>query len=101
MLTGSTLNASGETLCPGTRITIPGKNGHIPLFVEGLKIDRLNKVWPIDITYIPMSKRFMYLFVIIDVHSRYVVGWRLSNTMSGEWRVDCIEEAIAYTEHTR
>jgi putative transposase len=63
--------------------------------LKGLKIDRPNQVWAIDITYIPMSKGFMYLFAIIDVYSRYVVGWSLSNTMSAEWCVDCIEEAIS------
>jgi putative transposase len=85
-----------QTLYPSTRTTIPGKDGHkYPYLLKGLKIDRPNQVWAIDITYIPMSKGFMYLFAIIDVYSRYVVGWSLSNTMSAEWCVDCIEEAIS------
>ena len=46
-----------QTLYPGTRTTIPGKDGHkYPYLLKGLKIDRPNQVWAIDITYIPMSK---------------------------------------------
>ena len=52
-------------------------------------------IWAIDITYIPMEKGLMYLFAIIDLYSRYVVGWSLSNTMSPQWCVDAIEQAIA------
>jgi putative transposase len=47
-----------------------------------------------DITYIPMKKGFMYLTAIIDLHSRYVVHWSLSNTMSAEWCAEVLKEAI-------
>ena len=54
-----------------------------------------NQVWAVDITYIPVQRGFLYLFAIIDLHSRYVVGWSLSNTMSAGWCVDTMEQAIA------
>ena len=65
-----------------------------PYLLRNLKINRKNQVWAIDITYIPMSSGHMYLFAIIDVHSRYIVRWSLSNTMTSEWCVECLEQAI-------
>ena len=50
-----------------------------PYLLRGLKVDRRNQVWSIDITYIPMKKGFMYLTAIIDVYSRFIVGWSLHN----------------------
>ena len=47
-----------------------------------------------DITYIPMKKGFMYLAAIIDLHSRYVVHWSLSNCMSAEWCTETLKTAI-------
>ena len=46
-----------------------------PYLLKGLKIERSNQVWAIDITYIPMKKGFLYLTAIIDLYSRYIVGW--------------------------
>jgi len=66
-----------------------------PYLLKGLVINQANQVWEIDITYIPMEHGFMYLFAIIDVHIRYVVGWGLSNSMTAEWCVSLIEQAIA------
>jgi putative transposase len=66
-----------------------------PYLLKGLVINHANQVWEIDITYIPMERGFMYLFAIIDVHTRYVVGWGLSNSMTAEWCVSVIEQAIA------
>jgi putative transposase len=57
-------------------------------------IDRANQVWATDITYIPMAKGFMYLTAIIDLYSRYVVNWSVSNTMETEWSVDVLKEAV-------
>lgn len=48
-----------------------------PYLLREMKIDRCNQVWEIDITYVPMAKGFMYLTAIIDVYSRYIVGWGL------------------------
>ncbi|MDJ1466953.1 DDE-type integrase/transposase/recombinase [Cytophagaceae bacterium NT2B1] len=53
-----------------------------------------NQVWQIDITYIPMSKGFMYLVAILDVYSRFVVGWDISNSMQAEWVINTLQIAI-------
>jgi putative transposase len=55
-----------------------------PYLLKGLKIERSNQVWAIDITYIPMKKGFLYLTAIIDLYSRYIVGWGISNTLEAE-----------------
>jgi putative transposase len=52
-----------------------------PYLLKGLAVMRPNQVWAIDITYIPMAKGFLYLTAIIDLYSRYVVGWGLSNSL--------------------
>lgn len=65
-----------------------------PYLLKGLEITRPNQVWMTDITYIPMSKGFMYMVAIIDVHSRYIVGWDISNTMPASWVCKVIDEAI-------
>jgi len=94
-----------QTLFPGKRTSISDEKAYkYPYLLGNLDIIRPNLVWAtayfvhstsIDITYIPMERGFMYLFAIIDLYSRYVVGWSLSNTMSAQWCVDTIEEAIA------
>jgi putative transposase len=65
-----------------------------PYLLKNLKIERANEVWQIDITYIPMAKGFMYLVAIIDVYSRFVVGWSVSNSMSSDWVCQVCSEAI-------
>jgi putative transposase len=84
-----------QTIYPKGRTTIsdPAKYKY-PYLLKGLSIDHVNQVWEIDITYIPMKQGFMYLFAIIDVHTRYVVGWGLSNSMTAEWCSSVIEQAI-------
>jgi putative transposase len=66
-----------------------------PYLLRNLAIDRPNHVWAIDITYIPMKNGFMYLTVIIDVYSRFVVGWQLSNSMEKETQTALLHTAIA------
>jgi len=65
-----------------------------PYLLRGLPIDRPNQVWAMDITYIPLAGSHMCLVAIIDVYSRYIVGWSLSNTMTTRWCRECLEEAI-------
>lgn len=65
-----------------------------PYLLKGLNIDRPNKVWAIDITYIPMKKGFLYLTAIIDVYSRFIVGWGISNTLDAEATLDVMKQAI-------
>jgi putative transposase len=71
---------------PRTTISDPTKYKY-PYLLRKLKITRPNQVWQIDISYIPMARGFMYLCAIIDVHSRYIVGWSISNSMEADWVV--------------
>lgn len=66
-----------------------------PYLLKDLAIVEKNQAWGIDITYVPMRRGFMYLCAIIDLHTRYVVNWSLSNTMTAEWVRSVVEEAIA------
>ncbi|MDD3944476.1 MAG: IS3 family transposase [Bacteroidales bacterium] len=63
--------------------------------LRGLEITCSNHVWCIDITYIPMKRGFLYLTAIIDVYSRYIVGWGLFNTLDAENTLGVLKEAIA------
>ncbi len=63
-----------------------------PYLLRGLNINRPNQVWSIDITYIPMRKGFMYLTAVIDVYSRYLLGWQLSNSLDKETQTELVEE---------
>lgn len=65
-----------------------------PYLLRNLKIDRPNQVWATDITYIPMRRGFVYLVAIVDWHSRRVLAWRLSNTLTTDFCVDALQEAI-------
>jgi putative transposase len=77
------------------RTSPPGKGNKIyPYLLKGLKINRPNQVWAADITYIPMQKGFLYLVVIMDWYSRYVLSWRLSNSMESGFCVEALKEAL-------
>jgi putative transposase len=65
-----------------------------PYLLRNLTIDRPNQVWATDITYIPMRRGFVYLVAVIDWHSRRVLSWRLSNTLTTDFCLDALEEAI-------
>jgi len=79
--------------CP--RTSVPAK-GHTvyPYLLRGMKITRPNQVWAADITYIPMARGFLYLVAIIDWYSRYVLSWKLSNTLDADFCVEALEEAL-------
>jgi len=77
------------------RTSTPGPGHKIyPYLLGGMKITRPNQVWAADITYIPMARGFLYLVAIIDWYSRYVLSWRLSNTLDANFCVDALEEAL-------
>jgi putative transposase len=65
-----------------------------PYLLRELKIARPNQVWAADITYIPMARGFLYLVTIIDWYSRYVISWRLSNTLDDDFCVAALEEVL-------
>ena len=66
-----------------------------PYLLRGLTIDRPNQVWAADVTYIPMAKGFVYLMAVIDWFSRKVLSWKLSNSLSADFCVEAVQEAIA------
>ncbi|MDE8565787.1 IS3 family transposase [Anoxybacillus rupiensis] len=65
-----------------------------PYLLRGLKIDRPNQVWGIDITYLRMGKGFMYLFVIIDWYSRKIIDYELSSTLEKAFVLTCLKRAL-------
>ena len=65
-----------------------------PYLLREVAVERVNQVWSADITYVPLPSGFMYLAATIDWFSRYVVAWRLSNTLDGGFCQDMLEEAL-------
>jgi len=77
------------------KTSTPGPGHKIyPYLLGGMKITWPNQVWAADITYIPMARGFMYLVAIIDWYSRYVLSWKLSNTLDADFCVEALEEAL-------
>jgi putative transposase len=66
-----------------------------PYLLRGEAINRANQVWAVDITYIPVRQRFLYLVAIIDFATRRVLSWRLSDTLSARFCVEALSEALA------
>lgn len=88
--------------CMGLQAVMPGRHtsrrhkAHkvYPYLLRNLQVSRPNQIWAMDITYIPMKKGFMYMVAIIDLYSRYIVGWSISNSMDADWCREVLEEAI-------
>jgi putative transposase len=78
---------------PRTSKPAPGHKIY-PYLLGGTKITRPDQVWAADITYIPMARGFLYLVAIIDWYTRYVLSWRLSNTLDADFCVEALEEAL-------
>lgn len=84
-----------EGMAPKPNTSKPSKKNRIyPYLLKNLRISRPNQVWGVDITYIPVKGGYLYLVAIIDLYSRFVVGWSLSNTMQAEWCKETLQEAI-------
>ena len=80
---------------PRRHLTVLGERKYIfPYLLRGLEISRVHQVWEIDITYIPMVSGFMYLTAIIDVYSRYIVGWGLSNSLEASCSLEVVKKAV-------
>jgi putative transposase len=85
-----------EALYRRPRTSLPARGAAIyPYLLAGLVIERPNQVWTSDITYLPMAHGFMYLVAILDVASRKVLAFRLSNTLTADFCVEALEEALA------
>jgi len=81
---------------PKKWLSKPGEDHKIyPYLLKGLDINRPNMVWESDITYLRMEHGFMYLVAIIDVYSRFVVAWSISNTLTVGFCVETLKRAIA------
>ena len=65
-----------------------------PYLLRNLPITRSNQVWAADITYIPMKRGFVYLFAVLDWASRRVLSWRVSNTLTTDFCIEAVQEAI-------
>jgi putative transposase len=71
------------------------QNKIYPYLLRNLDIDRPNQVWATDVSYIPMARGFVYLVAVMDWYSRRVLSWRISNSMTADFCVEALEEAIA------
>lgn len=84
-----------EALYRKPRTTKPGGGHQIhPYRLRGLNICEANQVWAMDITYIPMARGFVYLAAVVDWHSRRVLSWRVSITMTTDFCLEALEEAL-------
>jgi putative transposase len=70
------------------------QNPVFPYLLRGLDITEANHVWAMDITYIPMRKGFVYLAAVLDWATRRVLSWRLSNSLTTDFCIEAVEEAI-------
>jgi putative transposase len=85
-----------QALCRRPSTSKPAPDHQVyPYLLKGLGINRVNQVWTADITYIPMARGFLYLVATMDWHSRYVLAWRLSNTMETGFCLEALEEALS------
>ena len=84
-----------EAIYPKRRLSQANKEHRkFPYLLRGLTINRVNQVWATDITYVPLSRGFMYLVAVIDWHSRYVLSWRLSNSLESSFCIEALEAAL-------
>lgn len=86
-----------EAVYPKPRLSIGGAGHKVyPYLLRNVTIERVNQVWSTDITYIPLPRGFMYLTAVLDWHSRYVLSWRLSNTLEVEFCLEALDEALRH-----
>ena len=78
---------------PNTSKPAPGHKIY-PYLLRGMRIERPNQVWAMDITYVPMARGFVYLTAVVDWFSRRVLSWRVSISMEAAFCVEALEEAI-------
>lgn len=84
-----------EALYPKPNLSKRDKNHEIyPYLLRGVRIEKPLHVCSMDITYVPMKNGFMYLCAVIDWFSRFAPSWRLSNTLSGQFCIDALEEFL-------
>src|SRR4029077_6369177 len=85
-----------EAIYPKPRLSLAGKGHRIyPYLLRGVTVERRDQVWSTAITYVPRASGFMYLAAVIDWFSRYVIAWRLSNTLDGSFCLEMLDEALS------
>lgn len=85
-----------EALYRKPRTSIPARGAQIyPYLLENVLIERPNQAWASDVTYLPMAHGFLYLMAILDLFSRKVLAWRISNTLTADFCVEALEEALS------
>jgi putative transposase len=84
-----------EAIYPRPKLSA-ARAGHriYPYLLRDVAVERPDQVWSTDITYVPLASGFMYLAAVIDWFSRYVLAWRLSNTLDGSFCLEMLEEAL-------
>jgi putative transposase len=84
-----------EAIYPRRRTTWPGAGRKIyPYLLRDVAVTRPDQVWAGDITYVPLRQGFLYLVAVLDWYSRYVVSWRLSNTLGGWFCLEALDAAL-------
>jgi putative transposase len=84
-----------EALFPRPRTTTTAPDARVyPYLLRNRELTHADEVWSSDITYVPMRHGFMYLTAVIDWFSRYVLSWRLSNTLDGRFCLEALDEAL-------
>ena len=87
-----------EAIYPKPRTTMANAEHRIfPYLLRDLAIDRTDQVWSSDITYVPMHRGHLYLTAVMDWHSRYVLSWRLSNSLEGSFCIEAVEDALEWS----
>jgi putative transposase len=85
-----------EAVYPQRRTTWPSTGHKIyPYLLRNMEVTRPDQVWASDITYVPLRHGFLYLVAVMDGYSRYVLSWRLSNTLTGSFCLEALEEALS------
>ena len=94
---GSLMRLMGiEAIYRKKRTSLPGKGHKVyPYLLGNVAIERPNQVWAADITYLPMAQGFAYLVAILDLYSRKVLSFRVSNALATEFCVEALQEALA------
>lgn len=84
-----------EAIYPKPRTTTRSPDHKIyPYLLRDVTIDRRDQVWSTDVTYLPLEGGYMFLAAVIDWHSRFVLSWRLSNTLDGRFCLEALEAAL-------
>ncbi len=88
-----------QAIYPKPRLSIASKGHKIyPYLLKDLVIDKANQVWCSDITYIRLAHGFVYLVAIMDWYSRFVLSWRISNTLDTEFCIEALREALVHSK---